>query len=180
MSDELTSISKFLSLVLRHKPETIGLTISPQGWVNIDELLSAASMREKLINRELLDDVVFTNDKQRFAYSPDGRFIRANQGHSIQVDLELEPCSPPNVLYHGTSSKSIERIREKGLLKMTRNHVHLSTDEETAHRVGVRKGKPVILLIDSKLMADDGLSFYVSNNGVWLTDNVPTKYITEK
>jgi len=175
----IKDISKFLSLVLRHKPDAIGLTISPQGWLKIDELIEAATQNGKVLSRSILDEVVFTNDKQRFAYSSDGLSIRANQGHSIDVELELKLVNPPDILYHGTAHKFVDAIRNEGLSKRKRHHVHLSTLKETAIRVGMRHGKPVVLLIDSHQMASDGFKFYLSNNGVWLVDHIPPKYINE-
>jgi putative RNA 2'-phosphotransferase len=177
MKSELVEISKFLSFILRHNPEAIGVTLSPQGWVKIDELLEAAKTHGKHLSRRTLDEVVFTNDKQRFAYSPDGLSIRANQGHSLAIDLELKPIKPPHVLYHGTATRYLEAIRREGLLKMQRHHVHLSALQDTAFRVGMRHGKPVVLVIDAQHMAVDGYRFYLSNNGVWLTEHVPPKYL---
>ncbi len=176
---EIVRTSKFLSYVLRHKPESIGITLSSQGWVKICELLKAAKQEGKNISRTLLDEVVFTNDKQRFAYSPDGLSIRANQGHSIAVDLELKALTPPEILYHGTADKYIAAIRDNGLLKKSRHHVHLSASKETAVRVGGRHGKPLVLLIKTTPMSADGYKFYLSANGVWLVDHVPTQYLEE-
>ena len=175
----LERTSKFLSLVLRHKPEAIGLSLDTQGWVDIETFLRAAQHHGHPLTRELLDEVVFTSDKQRFAYSPDGKKIRANQGHSVAVDLGLEPIMPPVVLYHGTVSKFLDSIRERGLEKRGRQHVHLSATIETAKRVGARRGKPVVLAVDAKKMHGDGHHFYRSANGVWLTEAVPWTYITE-
>ncbi len=152
MDRTLTETSKFLSYVLRHKPEAIGITLDDQGWIGVDELLVAAARHGKAITRELLDKVVATNDKQRFSFSPDGQSIRANQGHSVEVDLALEPVEPPELLYHGTVERFIASIREQGLIRGQRQHVHLSGDRETAARVGQRRGKPVILIVESGRM----------------------------
>lgn len=179
MKPNLVKTSKFLSLILRHKPENIGIELSSQGWVNVETLIKALNEYGKSINRELLDEIVYTNDKQRFAYSPDGLLIRANQGHSIEVDLELDSIDPPQNLYHGTAEKYIIKIRKHGLVKKNRQYVHLSALKETAFNVGKRHGKPVILMIEAEKMRNDGYSFYLSKNGVWLVDHVPYPYIEE-
>jgi putative RNA 2'-phosphotransferase len=173
----LIHISKFLSKHLRHAPEEIGLTLEPGGWVSVDALLEACRQAGMTFSRSELDQVVAENNKQRFAFDETGLRIRANQGHSVEVDLQLEPTAPPAVLYHGTSKGPHEAILKNGLKKMSRHHVHLSLDVETAFKVGTRHGKPVILLVDAEKMARDGFVFYVSNNGVWLTDRVPPTYI---
>ena len=178
MKKELISTSKFLSLILRHKPETIGVSPDPNGWVSIQVLLDCANNHNYPLSRELLDEVVFTNDKQRFAYSPDGQMIRANQGHSIDVDLTLEPIKPPTILYHGTVDRFLKSIQASGLKKINRQHVHLSATVETARSVGSRRGKPVILSILAEKMYRDGHHFFLSLNGIWLTDSVPWEYIT--
>ena len=174
----LKRTSKFLSLILRHKPETIGLSLDGEGWANVDALLQAAQRHGHPLTKDLLDEVVFTNDKERFAYSPDGSKIRANQGHSVAVDLGLEPTEPPPVLYHGTVAKLLNSIRATGLEKRQRQHVHLSTTVETARRVGARRGEPVVLRIDAQRMSEEGYLFYRSANGVWLTEEVPQRHIT--
>ena len=171
-------ISKYLSKYLRHQPERLGLKLLPGGWVEIKDLLAACAEQNFPITREELDAVVANNDKKRFSYDPTGKLIRANQGHSVEIDLKLAPIIPPKILYHGTAEKSINSILEKGLLKMSRHHVHLSLDKETARRVGMRQGRPVILAIDALKMHEDGHIFYCSENNVWLVDNVPPKYIT--
>lgn len=170
-------ISKYLSLHLRHRPQALGLTLGPGGWVDIEALLTAARKRGMQISRTDLDEVVASNDKQRFAISDDGLQIRANQGHSVSVDLELKPTAPPAVLYHGTGEGSVLSIQRDGLKKMRRHHVHLSPDAETARRVGMRHGRPSIFTLDAAQMAADGHIFYVSENGVWLTDSVPSRYL---
>ncbi len=172
-----TQISKFLSLVLRHQPESIGLSLDERGWANIDDLLDAANRTGTTIDRNQLLQVVENNDKRRFSLSDDGTMIRANQGHSILVDLELSPVSPPDRLFHGTVERFLDSIREQGLRPGARQHVHLSKDVATATTVGKRRGKPVILTIRSAVMHADGLDFFLSANGVWLTASVPVDYI---
>lgn len=177
VSKRIVEISKFLSLVLRHQPETIGITLDAEGWALVDELLEAAGRRGKSITRQQLEEVVATNDKKRFSLSPDGRRIRANQGHSIEVDLNLAPVEPPELLYHGTVERFLDSIRAQGLLRGNRRHVHLSGDEETASRVGQRRGRPIVLVVEAGRMHRDGHCFYRSANGVWLTDAVPPQYL---
>jgi len=173
----LVSISKFLSRVLRHHPEAIGLSLDPEGWAGVEQLLVQARRHGVALTPELLHEVVEQNDKQRFAFDEGKRRIRANQGHSIPVDLGLEPQQPPDILYHGTAAANIAAIRERGLVPGQRNHVHLSMDEMTAARVGGRHGSPVVLRIRAALMYAAGYRFYLSANGVWLTENVPTQYL---
>jgi putative RNA 2'-phosphotransferase len=174
----LTSTSKFLSLVLRHQPEVIGMKLDVEGWLPIDELIENANRQGKQLSLELLHEVVASCEKKRFALSEDGLKIRANQGHSVRdVELNLEAAAPPSVLYHGTVAAFLDSIREHGLLKRSRNHVHLSADVETAKKVGARRGKPVILTIRSEAMHESGHTFYLSANGVWLTDAVPVSFI---
>ena len=175
MGKNTIRISKFLSLVLRHKPETIGIELDSNGWVSIPVLLAALAANGRAISREELEKIVQENDKQRFAIQ-DGR-IRANQGHSISVSLDLEPTIPPASLYHGTATRFLASILGSGLKKMNRQHVHLSADKVTARKVGIRHGKPAILKIDASQMTQDGFQFFLSNNGVWLTDSVAPRYI---
>jgi putative RNA 2'-phosphotransferase len=177
MSNRTIKISKFLSRVLRHKPETIGLSLDKAGWVAVSELLWACERHGFLISRQELEVVVADNDKQRFSFSEDGLRIRANQGHSVEVALGYQPLQPPEILYHGTIERFLASIREKGLLKGRRHHVHLSPDVATAIKVGARRGKPVILMVKSGQMYRDGYIFYQSANGVWLTEHVPAAYI---
>ncbi len=171
-------ISKFLSLVLRHQPELIGIALDDQGWTSVEDLIAKTREQDVKFSEAELRRVVADSDKQRFAFSEDGFWIRANQGHSVTVDLALEPLAPPEVLYHGTVAKFLTGIRERGLLKGQRHHVHLSPDEATAIKVGSRRGQAVILEIASGQMRVEGLLFYLSANGVWLTDHVPAEYIT--
>lgn len=170
-------ISKFLSLILRHQPEIIQLQLDDNGWADVDELISKSAKHGNAFSFEQLEEVVFTNDKQRFAFNEDASKIRANQGHSIHVELDLPVQEPPEFLYHGTVAKYLDAIRKEGLKKMNRQHLHLSRDKQTAEKVGSRRGIPVILNICSGQMHRDGHSFYLSANGVWLTDHVPAQYI---
>jgi putative RNA 2'-phosphotransferase len=171
-------VSKFLSKHLRHAPHEIGLSLQPGGWVAVEELLAALARHGFLVTRDELDLVVTTNDKQRFAFDETGHRIRANQGHSVEVDLELTPADPPDVLYHGTAAASLDAILAGGLLKMRRHHVHLSQDIATALKVGARHGKPVVLAVASRKMIGNGFRFFVSANGVWLVDHVPPDCLT--
>ncbi len=175
MDARLKRISKFLSLVLRHKPETVGLSLDSGGWVDVDELLSAFAKHGHEISHSTLHEVVEQNDKSRFAIR-DG-LIRASQGHSIDVDLGLTPRTPPDRLFHGTASRFLESIRTQGLKSRQRQFVHLSIDEETAVSVGGRHGKPVILVVDARAMEKDGCAFYLSENGVWLVSEVAPEYL---
>jgi putative RNA 2'-phosphotransferase len=178
MNDKkLTTISKFLSLVLRHQPQRLGLALDAAGWVAIDELIAQAAQAGRAITRAQLDEVVATNDKQRFAISADGLRIRASQGHSIAIDLELPPREPPAVLYHGTASRWIASILRSGLDRRSRHHVHLTESLHTATSVGSRYGVPVILRIDAQAMAAAGHVFRCSDNGVWLVDAVPVRFL---
>lgn len=172
-----TSISKFLSKYLRHEPAKIGLSLDVGGWVQVDDLLAASAKHNFVISREELEEVVATNAKQRFSFDPTRTLIRANQGHSVEVDLQLEPMLPPDVLYHGTAEKNVEAIRRFGLQKMSRHHVHLSTDLVTAKMVGQRHGKPVVFEVDAAAMCKAGSIFYCSANQVWLVDHVPPEYL---
>lgn len=169
-------ISKFLSYVLRHKPESIDLKLDRNGYALVDELIKCAAENDKKFSREQLREVVATDDKQRFSFSEDGHRIRANQGHSIKVDLALEAIEPPEKLYHGTATRFLESIFQHGLQARSRQHIHLSQDMETAIKVGQRHGKPVVLEIEAQRMNEDGYQFYCSENGIWLTDKVPPQY----
>jgi putative RNA 2'-phosphotransferase len=164
--------SKFLSLVLRHKPEEAGLTLDASGWCPVADVLKGCKL-----TREELDLVVNTNDKKRFEYSADGKRIRASQGHSIEVDLKYEPVEPPEFLFHGTATRFLDSIKKQGLVKGSRQHVHLSGVYETAVKVGKRHGKPAVLLVEAYLMHGCGHEFYLTPNGVWLTDSVPPEYL---
>jgi putative RNA 2'-phosphotransferase len=170
--------SKRLSLVLRHKPESIGIVLDHNGWVDVSELLDALGAHDLAMTRDQLDHVVQTNDKRRFEWDVVTDRIRARQGHSVKVDLGLEPSAPPHVLFHGTPRRNLDSIRATGLDKRDRHHVHLSPDEATAHRVGARRGDPVVLAIDAASMDAAGYEFWQSTNGVWLTYEVPPQFIT--
>lgn len=180
MSKQHAEVSKFLSYVLRHKPDAIDLVLDENGWASIEELMDKANQSDHgiTLTRELLQEVVDTSDKKRFAISEDGLRIRANQGHSVNVDLQLQPVEPPEFLYHGTTTRFLDSIMEEGLKPQQRQYVHLSQDIETATAVGQRYGKPVILKIKARLMYEQGFKFYLADNGVWLTDSVLTKYIS--
>ena len=174
----LVRLSKYLSKYLRHRPEALGLALMPGGWVEVDALLAASAQRGFLISRDELEEVVARNDKKRFAFDESGTLIRAQQGHSAPVDLELEPARPPEVLYHGTPERNLTAIMRDGLLKMSRHHVHLSPDEATARAVGARRGRPVVLAVHAEKMRRDGCVFYRSGNGVWLVEHVSPRYIS--
>jgi putative RNA 2'-phosphotransferase len=177
---ENMNISKFLSLVLRHQPELIGLELDENGWVAVDELLTHINAHGQPITAEILDHVVETNSKKRFAFSDDKRMIRASQGHSVEVNLGYEPQVPPEILYHGTGTKSLQSILASGLEKRSRQHVHLSADQETAIIVGRRHGEPAIFHIMAAEMHRNGYQFFLSANGVWLTDGVPVEFLALK
>lgn len=170
-------VSKYLSRHLRHQPERLGLTLAPGGWVDVDDLLAACRTHGFAITRAELDDVVATNEKQRFTLDPSGTRIRAAQGHSVDVDLALDPADPPATLFHGTGHAALAAILHEGLRPMGRRHVHLSADEETALRVGRRHGPPVVLAVDAAAMAAAGSTFWRADNGVWLVDSVPAAYL---
>lgn len=169
-------LSKFLSLILRHKPESVGLTLDPHGWVNVDKLLVGMQQSGKRITLNDLKEIVKDDNKCRYSFNNDLTMIRANQGHSIPVDLGLVEKTPPQILYHGTPDRFESIIRVEGLKPMQRHHVHLSDNLETATQVGSRRGKPFIFKIDTTLMLADNIKFYQSENGVWLVDHVASKY----
>src|SRR5215470_1630353 len=173
MDDRAVRISKFLSLVLRHQPEKIGLSLDQSGWASTRQLIEASCGRGFEFTLEELQNVVAGNDKKRFSLSEDGLWIRANQGHSIKVELGYAPISPPEILYHGTAERFLASIKQQGLIKGKRHHVHLSADADVAAKVGQRHGKPVVLRIEAGRMHQNGFVFYLSVNGVWLTEVVP-------
>jgi len=177
-TDQIIKKSKWLSKHLRHQPERIGIQLEEGGWVEVETLLKAAHRYSMMITREQLDEIVLKNDKQRFSFDESGLKIRANQGHSVEVDLQLEPQTPPDVLLHGTGKQNRDSILRDGLVKGRRHHVHLSRDLETATKVGMRHGKPLVFNVDAKKMSADGHIFYCSENGVWLTDEVPPQYLS--
>ncbi len=172
------STSKYISLILRHKPEVIGITLDEHGWANVDELIAGVS-RTHPLDMAGLEEIVRTDEKQRYSFNEDKTKIRANQGHSVPVDVELEAVMPPELLYHGTGEKYVASIDAQGLIPKTRLYVHLSGDYGTAVKVGARHGKPRIYQVHSGQMAVDGYTFYRSVNGVWLTKEVPVRYLTK-
>jgi len=172
------SVSKYLAKYLRHAPADLGLTLRPGGWVPVDDLLAAASAHGFPIAYDELVECVETNDKRRYSFDETGDLVRANQGHSVEVDLQLEGREPPSVLYHGTVDRFLPSIQADGLNKGRRHHVHLSADRETARKVGARRGRPVVLTVDAARMHGDGHAFFRSANGVWLTDRVPPGYLS--
>ena len=174
----LIKTSKYLSRHLRHQPERLGLTLEPGGWVRVDALLRACSEQGFALSRDDLHEVVERNDKRRFAFDDAGMRIRANQGHTVPIDLALEPARPPATLFHGTSRHNLDSIVRTGLKSMGRHHVHLSEDRGTATRVGARHGKPVVLRVAARRMVQDGFVFHVTANGVWLVTEVPAAYLT--
>jgi putative RNA 2'-phosphotransferase len=177
MDRRLVTMSKFLAKHLRHAPDALGLTLQPGGWVSVDDLLTASERAGFAISYDELIACVETNDKKRFSFDDTGDLIRANQGHSVEVDLQLEEQQPPAVLYHGTVERFLPSILVEGLKKGKRHHVHLSKDVETARKVGARRGQPVILQVAAERMHAEGFRFFVSVNGVWLTDSVPAAFL---
>ncbi len=172
-----TKTSKFLSLVLRHEPERIGLTLDAAGWAEVDALLTALRHHGHAITRAELEEVVATNEKKRFAFSDDGRRIRASQGHSVEVELGYAPQTPPEQLYHGTATRFVSSILAEGLIKGERQHVHLSADRDTALKVGQRHGQPALFIVNAVRMQAAGHAFFRSENGVWLTEHVPVEFL---
>ena len=178
MQLRLTTVSKYLAKYLRHAPHELGLTLQPGGWVPVDDLLDAARRHGFPIHYDELVECVETNDKRRYSFDPSGEMIRANQGHSVEVDLQLAEREPPGTLYHGTVERFLPSILEGGLVRGNRHHVYLSKEVETARKVGARRGKPVILTVNAGRIHRDGHTFYLSVNGVWLTDAVPPGYLS--
>jgi putative RNA 2'-phosphotransferase len=174
---ENTRVSKFLSLVLRHQPETIGIELDENGWTDVQVLIDKLNQRDFSIDLAILKHVVSTNAKSRFAFNDRFDKIRASQGHSVEIQLGYVPQKPPAILYHGTGEKSVEAIRQSGLLKMERHQVHLSADRETAIKVGQRHGKPFVFEIRAEEMFREKFDFFLSDNGVWLTDHVPARFL---
>ncbi len=176
---QITHISKFLSLVLRHKPETINIELDQNGWTDVDTLLKNSNSYGIKFDKEILKHIVETNSKKRFAFNETFDRIRASQGHSIEIELDYTSQKPPEILYHGTSEKSVQSILDTGLEKQSRQQVHLSADIETAIKVGQRHGKPFVFKVLAEQMYNDKFEFFISDNGVWLTDTVPTKYLEQ-
>lgn len=175
-----TRISRFISLVLRHKPEEIGLVLDEHGWANVEELIAALNAKKKQIDMEILEEIVRIDEKGRYTFNEDKTLIRANQGHSVPVDVELEEMQPPEELWHGTSVKAEAAIDEEGLKPMSRLYVHLSQDRETAAGVGKRHGKLRLYIVKAGEMYRDGCKFYLSKNGVWLAKEVPVRYLQKQ
>lgn len=175
----LVKISTFLSFVLRHRPDNIGIDLDEHGWANVEELILGVKKKHPIMTMELLEEIVRTDDKMRYSFNEDKTLIRANQGHSIPVDVELMELVPPTLLYHGTAEKYVESIDATGLIPKSRLYVHLSADYDTAIKVGTRHGSPVIYTVDATRMHEDGHKFYRSVNGVWLTKEVPVKYLSK-
>lgn len=178
MKKQNVKLSKFLSYVLRHKPESIGLTLDDEGWADLDELIECAARHGKRLDRTEIFEVVANNDKQRFSLGDHRSRIRANQGHSIAVNLRLQVHRPPDRLFHGTATRFLDSIMRSGVHSRSRQHVHLSADTSTAKKVGMRHGIPVVLAVDAIAMADAGTHFYLSDNGVWLVGEVPPQYLS--
>ena len=175
----LERTSRYMSLILRHKPEVIGIQLDEHGWANVEELIAGIAKTQEF-NRDILELIVRTDEKQRYSFNEDGTLIRANQGHSIPVDVELPVAIPPETLWHGTGEKYVASIDQQGLIPKGRLYVHLSSDAATATKVGSRHGKSVLYIVKTKEMYDDGYSFFLSKNGVWLTKEVPVKYLIKE
>lgn len=177
-NDDVT-LGKFMSLILRHKPETIGIKLDSEGWADVNELIKGINAAGHSIDMQTVERIVAENNKKRYTLSPDKKRIRANQGHSIDVSVEMEKRTPPDLLYHGTASRFLESIKASGIKKMSRQYVHLSADVPTAFSVGKRHGSPVVLVIDAKQMSADGFVFMISANGVWQSEDIPWHYVKE-
>lgn len=175
----LKQTSKFISLILRHKPESIGITLDEHGWANVEELIAGIAKVQEF-NIDILEEIVRTDEKQRYSFNEDKTLIRASQGHSIPVDVELEEAEPPVQLWHGTGEKYATSIDAQGLIPKNRLYVHLSKDRNTAVKVGERHGRPILYIVNAGEMYRDGYKFYLSKNGVWLTEKVPVKYLTKR
>ena len=171
-------VSKFIALILRHKPETVGITLDEHGWANVEELIAGIAKTQPF-TMEMLEEIVRTDNKQRYSFNEDKTLIRANQGHSVPVDVELEEKTPPDILYHGTGLKYTESIDQQGLIPKSRLYVHLSPDYDTAEKVGQRHGKPVVYQVNARKMSAGGYKFYLSANGVWLTKRVLPEYLSK-
>lgn len=175
----LTETSRYIALILRHKPKTIDIKLNEHGWASVDELINGVSKTHPL-TMEMLEKIVEIDDKQRFAFNQDKTLIRANQGHSVSVDVQLKEAVPPKILYHGTAEKYVASIDQLGLIPKACLYVHLSETVETATKVGSRHGKPVIYTVDAEKMSNDGYAFYISANGVWLIKSVPLEYLEKQ
>lgn len=175
-SNSDVKLGRFLSLVLRHDPAAAGISLDEHGWADVKELLAGVNRTGRKIDMDTLERIVRENSKQRYSFNEDHSKIRANQGHSVSVDVELKETQPPQYLYHGTASRFLPSIQREGIRKMSRQYVHLSGDFETAMAVGKRHGSPVVITIDAAAMGRDGVTFYRSENGVWLCEHVEPKY----
>lgn len=175
----LRDTSRFMSLILRHKPEAIGISLDEHGWANVDELIAGIAKTHEF-NMDILEEIVRTDNKQRYSFNEDKTLIRANQGHSIPVDVEFDEVEPPEELWHGTGEKYVASIDKQGLIPKSRLYVHLSKDEDTAVNVGKRHGKPVLYIVKAGEMYRDGYKFFLSQNGVWLTKEVPVQYLEKQ
>lgn len=173
----LTNLSRYMSLILRHKPEVIGITLDEHGWASVNDLICGIEKNNPGFNMDILEQIVRTDNKQRYSFNDDRSLIRANQGHSVNVDVELKEKEPPEYLYHGTGEKYVKSINQDGLIPKSRLYVHLSKDIKTAENVGKRHGKEVVYRINSGQMYRDGYKFYLSENEIWLTKEVPIKYL---
>ena len=179
-SDRNKKTSKFISLILRHKPETIGITLDEHGWADVTELINGINQSEgHTLNMEILEAIVCSDEKQRYSFNEDHTLIRANQGHSIPVDVDLEERTPPDILWHGTGEKYVPAIDEQDLIPKSRLYVHLSANLETARKVGSRHGRPVIYQVNCSRMVQDGFRFFLSANKVWLIKEVPVRYLSK-
>lgn len=174
-----TNLSKYIALILRHKPETIGITLDEHGWASVSELLSGINASGNEIDMQTLEEIVAEDEKQRYSFNADKTKIHANQGHSVNVDVELKKAEPPEILFHGTGEKFVSSIKSEGLKPKSRLYVHLSKGRETAVKVGSRHGKPVVFEVNSGEMSRNGFEFFLSENGVWLTKIVPAEYLRE-
>ena len=178
--DQKTQIGKYIAFILRHKPQAIGITLDQHGWAKVDELIAGIQRKYPNFNKDLLEDIVASDNKQRYSFNEDPTMIRANQGHSIPVDVELKEVVPPDILWHGTGERYVASIDAIGLIPKTRLYVHLSLDTETAQKVGSRHGKCVIYKINARKMYEDGYHFYLSVNHVYLTKEVPVQYLQKQ
>lgn len=174
-----TGLSRFIALILSHKPEAVGITLDEHGWASVSELLSGINACGNEIDMQMLEEIVAEDEKQRYSFNADKTKIRANQGHSVNVDVELKKAEPPEILFHGTGEKFVSSIKSEGLKPKSRLYVHLSKDRETAVKVGSRHGKPVVFEVNSGEMSRNGFEFFLSENGVWLTKIVPAEYLRE-
>lgn len=177
---DIKKLSKFISLILRHKPEEIGITLDEHGWAKVEELINGINNSGRKINMKALEEIVRIDEKGRYSFNADKTKIRANQGHSVKVDIEFKELEPPDILYHGTATKYLDNIKQQGIKSMSRLYVHLSKDIKTATNVGSRHGECAVLVINAKRMYEDGIKFYLSENGVWLTGDINPKYILNK